>query len=146
MATESDQSSEHAQRPEGQIPRVRSRPALLEHDTIVLDAPITTIPLGREGGRTLRLFNDPSKLGGKKFITEFIIQQDEPRGIEFVENWDGVLISILTLFPVMASFIVGVTWSLMTSPHDVQGGFGIASYIVTASKCYVKSWYIYLRT
>ena len=53
-------------------------------------------------------------------------------GIHFEEGWDADLLigTILTLF-LLASLLFAVLWSHFEL--DVQGAFGVSSYIVTAS-------------
>jgi hypothetical protein len=67
--------------------------------------------------------------------------QTPTRGLNIVRDWDAPVVSLIVLLPVIISFCVSVTWSIVATLHfkldpqtSTQTGFTIGSYVVTAGK------------
>ena len=60
---------------------------------------------------------------------------DEPTegwGFYFEEGWDfDVLVNVALVVFMLASLLFGILWTVLKS--DIQGAFGVSSYIVTLS-------------
>lgn len=66
-------------------------------------------------------------------------QPAEGWGLHFEEGWDfDLLISIILVVFLLASLLFAVLWSYFKL--DVQGAFGVSSYIVTAMGIFV-AWF-----
>jgi hypothetical protein len=51
-------------------------------------------------------------------------------GLYYEENWNiGLIIAVLVGTTIIASLIFGICWTLMRS--DIQGAWGLSSYMVT---------------
>jgi hypothetical protein len=79
-------------------------------------------------GPTFVLDQVPKRMGGE--LKGNVKALAEGWGLYFQEGWDLRILTGMVVIVLVASLIFAVLWSYFK--HDVQGAFGVSSYIVTA--------------
>ncbi|RDX46231.1 hypothetical protein OH76DRAFT_1457275 [Lentinus brumalis] len=95
-------------------------------------------PAGVSPSKNMRLryfLRHPDQMKGRHEFMQVLTARTD-LGIEFVEGWQLMRISIAILLPVVASLILGVVYSILE--HDVSSAFTVAGYMTSAySVCLV---------
>ncbi|TFK93810.1 hypothetical protein K466DRAFT_572289 [Polyporus arcularius HHB13444] len=95
-------------------------------------------PAGVSPSKNMRLryfLRHPDQMKGRHEFMQVLTARTD-LGIEFVEGWQLMRISIAILLPVVASLILGVMYSILEK--DVSSAFTVAGYMTSAySVCLV---------